>query len=259
MEKVIFVCEDSLDGIFTGIYDAWDSRYGHGNVKLIIESEETMELFARYVEVVTDGEKAEKVARTLKRRLGDEVFEIICQAAASCAPEKADVLYRVVVKGLSMPNGKKVMDALADPNVCRVFELSRQAGYEAHHLTGFIRFQELKGGILFSRIRPKNNALTLIGPHFADRLPQENWVIYDEGRELFLMHQAGGCWGLMQGQTLNEQWLADISREEDQFRQLWRLFTKSISIQARENRLLQRQNLPLRFRTYMPEFTREIR
>lgn len=259
MEKVIFVCEDSLDGIFTGIYDAWDSRYGHENVKLIIESEETMELFARYVEVVADGEKAEKVARTLKRRLGDEVFEMICQAAASCASEKADALYRVVVKGLSMSNGKKVMDALADPNVCRVFELSRQAGYEAHHLTGFIRFQELKGGILFSRIRPKNNALTLIGPHFADRLPQENWVIYDDGRELFLMHQAGGCWGLMQGQALNEQWLADISEEEDQFRQLWRLFTKSISVQARENRLLQRQNLPLRFRNYMPEFTQEVR
>ena len=218
-----------------------------------------MELFARYVEVVADGEKAEKVARTLKRRLGDEVFEMICQAAASCASEKADALYRVVVKGLSMSNGKKVMDALADPNVCRVFELSRQAGYEAHHLTGFIRFQELKGGILFSRIRPKNNALTLIGPHFADRLPQENWVIYDDGRELFLMHQAGGCWGLMQGQALNEQWLADISEEEDQFRQLWRLFTKSISVQARENRLLQRQNLPLRFRNYMPEFTQEVR
>ena len=238
MEKIIFVCEDSLDGIFTGIYDAWDSRYGHENVKLIIDSEETMELFSRYVEVGADGEKAEKVARTLKRRFGDEVFEMICQAAASFAPEKADALYRVVVKGLSMPDGRKVMDALADPNVCRVFELSRQAGYEAHHLTGFVRFQELKGGILFSRIRPKNNALTLIGPHFADRLPQENWVIYDEGRKLFLMHQAGGCWGLMRGRTLNESFLSQISQEEEQFRQLWKLFTKSISIQARENRQL---------------------
>ena len=60
MEKIIFVCEDNLDGIFTGIYDAWDSRYGHENVKLIIDSEETMELFSRYVEVGADGEKAER-------------------------------------------------------------------------------------------------------------------------------------------------------------------------------------------------------
>gem|GEM_PF-5421032 len=30
----IFLCEDSIDGIFTGIYDAWASRYGHKNIKL---------------------------------------------------------------------------------------------------------------------------------------------------------------------------------------------------------------------------------
>ena len=34
MGKVVFQCEDSTDGIFTGIYDAWDSRVGHRNVKL---------------------------------------------------------------------------------------------------------------------------------------------------------------------------------------------------------------------------------
>ena len=61
----------------------------------------------------------------------------------------------------------------------------------------------------------------------------------------------------MRGRTLNESFLSQISQEEEQFRQLWKLFTKSISIQARENRQLQRQNLPLRFRTYMPEFTQE--
>ena len=30
----IFLCEDSIDGIFTGVYDAWASRYGHQNVAL---------------------------------------------------------------------------------------------------------------------------------------------------------------------------------------------------------------------------------
>ena len=30
----IFLCEDSIDGIFTGIYDAWASRVGHDRVKL---------------------------------------------------------------------------------------------------------------------------------------------------------------------------------------------------------------------------------
>ena len=29
----VFVCEDSLDGILTGVYDAWDSRLGHSGVR----------------------------------------------------------------------------------------------------------------------------------------------------------------------------------------------------------------------------------
>ena len=41
----IFVCEDSLDGILTGVYDAWDSRLGHRRVKLKTAGVDTYELF----------------------------------------------------------------------------------------------------------------------------------------------------------------------------------------------------------------------
>ena len=41
----IFVCEDSLDGILTGVYDAWDSRLGHSRVKLKTADVDTYELF----------------------------------------------------------------------------------------------------------------------------------------------------------------------------------------------------------------------
>ena len=60
-EKTIFLCEDSTDGIFTGVYDAWASRLGHGNVKLALKEDMNYELFARYLEVEPDGEKAGKV------------------------------------------------------------------------------------------------------------------------------------------------------------------------------------------------------
>ena len=41
----IFICEDSLDGIFTGVYDAWASRYGHQNVALLAHEPENYMLF----------------------------------------------------------------------------------------------------------------------------------------------------------------------------------------------------------------------
>ena len=78
----VFVCEDSLDGILTGVYEAWDSRLGHGNVKLQTEGMDTMELFCEYQTVRTDLEKAEKVLRTVKRRMGEKAREAVCYASA---------------------------------------------------------------------------------------------------------------------------------------------------------------------------------
>ena len=65
----IFWCEDSLDGILTGIYDAWDSRLGHNQVKLKTDAQDTLELFCDYRQVKTDAVKAEKVLRTIRDRL----------------------------------------------------------------------------------------------------------------------------------------------------------------------------------------------
>ena len=44
----VFECEDSSDGIFTGIYDAWASRLGHANVWLQLQGMHTLELFTQY-------------------------------------------------------------------------------------------------------------------------------------------------------------------------------------------------------------------
>ena len=73
----IFWCEDSLDGILTGIYDAWDSRLGHNQVKLKTDAQDTLELFCDYRQVKTDAVKAEKVLRTIRDRLGEEAFEAV--------------------------------------------------------------------------------------------------------------------------------------------------------------------------------------
>ena len=67
----IFVCEDSLDGILTAVYDAWDSRLGHSRVRLRTEAEDTYELFCEYRQVETDLDKAERVLRTVRQRMGE--------------------------------------------------------------------------------------------------------------------------------------------------------------------------------------------
>ncbi len=238
----------------TGVYDAYASKLGFENVKLQMAEEMDRELFAEYVEVEADAEKSEKVLRTIRKELGLEAFDAVCQAAASWDNRKANAIFKTVVLGLHLPKKKKVMDCLTKDYVCTVAELSKKTWHEAHRFMGFVRFTELAGGILYADIRPENEVLPLIAPHFANRYPEEHWVIYDERREKFAIHRAGKGWMIVEDMKVAEEVKTALSMEEDDYRAMWKAFTKSIAIEARKNEKLQQQLLPLKFRDKMTEF-----
>lgn len=252
-EKTIFLCEDSVDGIFTGVYDAWDSRLGHDHVKLALKGDTNYELFACYREVETDKEKAGKVANTLRKRLGSEDYAHIYYAALSRDAEKAACIYRTVVAGLAGGRRGAVMHRLQNPDVCRVFEMSRKTGNEAHRYYQFLRFRELESGVLFSEIKPENDILPLIGGHFSERFPGENFLVYDRTHHMFLVHEAYKSWALVTGEELNRDAVEKLSENEAQFAALWKGFCRSIAIMERKNLKLQQQFLPLKFRAFMTE------
>ena len=101
----IFLCEDSIDGIFTGVYDAWASRLGHHNVALTTHAPDNYSLFDEYISVPCDLDKSAKVARTLHSRMGDETYQEICQAASALEPNhKRKLIKRTQsIKRLSLP------------------------------------------------------------------------------------------------------------------------------------------------------------
>ena len=49
--RTIFLCEDTPDGIFTAVYDAWASGLGHRNVALELDGCFNYSLFSRYISV----------------------------------------------------------------------------------------------------------------------------------------------------------------------------------------------------------------
>ena len=252
----ILLCENSIDGVFSGVYRAYDSRFGHPNIRLDTkDSVDTYELFCEYEEVSTDTEKSQKVARTLTERLGQEVYYDLCQAISAYESprdqtkqiNKAEAVYKTIVLGLSGPNGSGILQQLGNPYVNRVFQLSRSTSNEAAHLMGFLRFSEMENGILFSRIHTKNNVLPILAEHFTDRFPCENFIIYDEPRQLAAIHKSGSHYILAEAPQVNEDFLNRFSEREQEFRKLWVNFFQSIAIEARRNPKLQSQNIPKRF------------
>ncbi len=251
----IYRCEDTIEDIFTGIYDAWASGVGHDNIRIkvkIKEQSENLELFAEYIDVVSDNEKANKVARSIENKISVQAYEMVLSASLAESVDKGDFIYRFLILGFYM--GANVVNHLTHTAVIQIFELSRNVNNEVHHFLGFLRFSETKNHILFSKIKPKNDVIQLIAPHFSDRLQSENFVIYDEKRKTAVVHFSNQNWFYTNDSDLNLEILLDYSKNETDFRILWRSFFESISIKERENLNLQRNNFPKRFRSNIIEF-----
>lgn len=255
-----YICENSIDGILTGVYCAYADRHPRRDIHLTTQQPDHMSLFTQYIPVETDAVKAAKVAQTLKTRFGQDFYETIYQAAMSgdvpgkSTMDKADAIYETIALALFSGNGTKTLLSLGEPCVYRVFELCRATGREAMHLLGFIRFQELENGILFSEIHPNHHVLPMLGEHFSDRLPEENFMIYDANRDLALLHPAGEHFFLADADTLNLSATRQFSANEKQFQDLWVTFFHSITIDARKNPDLQSQMIPKRFQRDTVEF-----
>lgn len=111
-----------------------------------------------------------------------------------------------------------------------------------------MRFRELESGALYGPIRPKGNILYPLGLHFKNRLPQETFLIHDLGRGTGLVYQDGQL-SFVEVDFLEETY----SKEEGTYQDLWRGFTQAISIQDRENKKLQRSNMPKRYWEFLTE------
>ena len=114
----VFICEDSLEGIFTGVYDACASRLGHRNIRLATGEPENYELFSEYIHVAPSADKTGKVIRTITSRFGMQFYESIYQAAMSGEPssgrkmDKADAIYETILLALASGDGQKVLLSL---------------------------------------------------------------------------------------------------------------------------------------------------
>ena len=252
--KTVYVCEDSVSGIFSAIYDAWKSGKEQGECGIALKGWMEQKLFCEYVQVHENEKKVRAVERLIQKYLGTVVYKDIYYAMLSCDCQKADAILGMMLAAKHVPDSTRIMDHLSHPKVHKAFELSRTVGSEAHQFIEFLRFQELKNGILYAEITPKNRILTCVAPHFADRLPLENWIIYDKTNLEFAVHEERKRWVLLKGEEIDTELLHQVSDKELKYEELWKDFFCSIAIESRKNTQCQMNHLPLRFRTDMTEF-----
>jgi probable DNA metabolism protein len=145
--------------------------------------------------------------------------------------------------------GSKVDLNLADDTVFKVADTFRRVEHEVHKMLGFVRFQQVEGGIYYASISPDFNIVELLAPHFAERLSDQKWIIHDVRREIAALFNKGK-W------IMTEFTAEDIPRDTDEekyYKRLWKEFFNTLAIPSRRNPRLQRRLMPRRYWEHLPE------
>lgn len=244
VENIVYRYDGTLDGMLCCIF----SSYEHHELPSAVLSPDNAQgsLFETRI-IPSDPEKAARVLHGLRRKAGDEAVDLVQLCHLTALPEKER--HCLMFVRIAMKYGPAAVSMLTVPHVLQITQAVRFLQTEAHHLCGFVRFADIDG-TLVSMITPKNDVLPLLAGHFADRFPEERFIIYDRTRRLALMH--------LPGETrivpLKELKLPALSAQELNVQALWQRFHQTIAIDGRLNRELQRTLLPLRFRPDMTEF-----
>ncbi len=247
----VYLCDNSIEGIFSAIYKAWEAGTSHTDVRCA-DVVSNYSLFENYINVRTDLTLSDKVANTIKLKLSNDIYEMIFTVAQSIADNKASVIYHCLQKMFKY--GASVLQNINDEYIFQFNKIYKKAANEAHFYIEILRFNENANGFLTAKIEPDNNIIYMIIDHFTDRLHCENFLIYDVRRNIAYIHMNNNT-AFFYNDYNNEllKQLDDFSDNENDIQNLWIKFYNTIAIKERTNYKCQMNMLPLKYRKYLPE------
>ncbi len=244
-EMMVFVYDGSFEGLLTAIYEAYYS--GAVPHRIIDSVNMQFNLLDEFRHIQTDMVKSGKVYRSIRSRISEEALQHVYHVYLSEAEDAGTLIYDYLKLGWKL--GSKVDLCLSDDRVLKVHDTSRRVEFETHRLLGFVRFSQVEGGIYYASISPDNNIVELLAPHFAERLSNQPWIIHDVKRGLAALYNSKD-WIVTDFYNDDEP---ATTKEEAEYRALWKGFFNTIAIKSRENPGLQKQLMPKRYWRHITE------
>ncbi len=243
------------DGSFQGFLNAVKRALSPGKLldePIPIRAIGKIDLLMEPLDPGGTAESARDFWRLLARDYGRETPQRIFEAFCSDFPDKEDKLCAII--DLLRKKGKSALDELGNPAASFLEKASHRAGFQAHAYTGLVRFRELADGTWYSDIQPECDVLPLIRHHFAARYPAMRFIIHDIGRGTAIIHLPGGSADLVEGFSIQtEDGKLPISRGEEELRENWKYYFRSVAIAGRTNPKLQAAHMPKKRWKFLPE------
>lgn len=239
------VYDGSFEGYLSLVYEVY---YNHLRPSFITKKEPQNSLFDDELLVLTCKEVyAQKVLESLKKKFASHYFQTLLNIFMCDESEFELPLLEYIILGFK---DQKQLSNINHSCVFFIENLQKELFRNYHKMSGFLRFEELEDGTLYAKIDSRFNLVYFLAKHFNKRLNNQKFIIHDIKRELAFV-KSEEFFGVRQVESFDSP---ELSKDEEKFKKLWHTFFLHVSIQSRENKKLQRQVVPLLYRTYMSEF-----
>ncbi len=243
-QEIVYLYDNSFEGFLTCIYRAYYSRE---NPIYIITKEEQIDFLIQTIQVETDLEKSQKVYRAIQEKISQAALIKVFTVFLSEKKEMGTIILDYLRIGFKM--GPQIDNYNIHPAVIQIDKLYKKVSYEKHRLLGLARFKELENGILYAQLEPDYNLVSLLAPHFSERLKNERWIIHDIKRAIGVFYNKEE-W-VIRNIAEPENFL--LSEGEEDYQDMWREYYKHIAIGNRKNTRQKKAFMPTRYWKHLIE------
>lgn len=248
---IAYVYDGSLEGLFCCVHESY---YAKELPSLIFSIDEEQATLFTVKEIETDFDKADKVAQSINESISQEAMYLVRCCYFSELENRELAILNFLRLGYKV--GADVVSMLSHDAVVPVAKAAKTVGRESNYYKEFLRFSDYNG-TLVAIIEPKAFVLPLIADHYCDRLPGEQFLIYDKHHKYAFAHilQSDAhqeCKGSFF--HLEHLELPEADEKEALYRVLWKQFYDTIAVEGRINHKLRMNNMPKRYWTHITEF-----
>lgn len=242
---MILLYDGTFEGFLSLVYEVYYEKLKPVKIYKTLPNEM---IFEEIKNIETKETNAIKVLDAIKIKFPKEIKEKILNIFMCDTREFEMALLEYIIIGFKEPK------QLFNINIQSVFylnSLEKELFKNVHKMYAFIRFEELDDKTLYGKIECKFNVVYFLAKHFLKRFNNQNFIIHDINRKLAFIK-------IDENYSIQEVAYFETpnySLNEEKFQKLWKSFFKGVTIKERINPKLQKQLVPLIYRTYMSEFS----
>ncbi len=236
---VYYSYDGSFDGFLCTVYQIFLDK-----LPVCIITDKANPTLFQVKHVTTELWRCRKVSKKLALFDRGKVFQRVFYAFYSRLDGVEDLLLKYIIQALKPDKAKKVENV-----PMKVIKIASAVGRECHRCQGFLRFEEIEEGVLYSTVEPKYDVLPIIAGHFNRRFREKNWIIQDKNRG----YAASSTNGNVKFLKMDSARSSLVSAEEAFNQNLWKEYFSNTTIEERKNIKLQKKMIPQRYRKNLTE------